>query len=330
MENHMRFLKGKKLRVEIDSDTFKKIIKEAAELKIKNIIFIGGEPFLREDLFDLVGYAKKSGLSVTIITNGVLLNKKNAELCCASGVDVLNISLDAASEEVFHKIRGENVLGTILQNLTNFNRLKIEKKTPLPRISATCSILNDNLEELLDVIDLCRTLKIDNIAFQPVVIDNVNQSDRNFSSPVFIPQERLPILDASINKLINYKEKHPEFVFNSIKHLNLIKKYFRRDFRKNSAWPCYAGYNRLQITQDYVLYFCIPPNDQYKTSFGDVSKDRLKDLWYSKNARIRRKLIKKCIDPCLQACSYRYDFIKAREFLQIMPKNVKNCKGQFS
>ena len=303
MRNHMQQLENRGDRIEIDSDTFIKIIKESAELGIKNILFIGGEPFMREDLFDLVKYAKSLSLFVGIITNGVLLNRDIIDKCFDSKLDCLNISIDAVSEDVFSTIRGRNVLSSIIRNVTDLNLLREEKMFSLPRISAICTIMNDNLEELLEVVYLCRELKIDNISFQPVVINNVDQSVRDFCSAVFIPPSRYITLDESIDKLIDCKSKNPDFILNSVKHLRSIKKYFRRELYSKDIRPCYAGYNRLQITQDYVVYFCIPPNNQYKTSFGDVSRDSLEDLWYSKKAKIRRKLIRKCNVPCLQSCS---------------------------
>ena len=119
MHNHMQLLKTQGKPLEIDSGTFRKIIKESAELKIKNMIFIGGEPFVREDLFDLVAYAKHSGLSVTIITNGLLLNSDTIDRCFTCGVDSLNVSIDAASDEAFDRIRGKGVLKSIIENINN-------------------------------------------------------------------------------------------------------------------------------------------------------------------------------------------------------------------
>ncbi len=308
MQNHSELLKSRGERVEIDSDTIKKIIRESAGLQIKNALFLGGEPFLREDLFDLVSYASHFGLAVIIITNGVLLNKEVIENCLSSGVDCLNISIDAARQGTFAKIRGEAVLGKIISNIDALNALKGKKNIFLPKLSATCTIVNDNLEELLEITHLCRKLKFGNISFQPAVINNVEQSERGFSPGIIIPPSRLRVLDEYLNKLIDYKRENPDFIINTARHLELIKKYFRGALRAKEVWPCYAGYNRLQITQDYVMYFCIPLNDKHKSSFGDVSKDSLSSLWYSKTAKIRRKLIRGCGAPCLQFCSYRYEF----------------------
>ena len=253
-----------------------------------------------------------------IATNGVLLNEGNIEKCFEAGVDWLSISIDAASEKTFTSIRRESILNKIIKNIEILNDLKKRKKRESPKIVVVCTIMDDNLEELLDVVRLTKRLNVERIIFQPVVMNNADQSCRDSNSSIFIDPSKFNILDKAIDSLIAYKKSSPEnfnFISNSLKHLKLIKEYLKRPLMSNK-WPCYSGYNRLQIAQDYRVYFCIPPNRNLDASFGDVSKDSLRDMWYSKEARIRRKLIRKCNAPCLQWCSYRDSFIYLLEIFQ--------------
>ncbi|MEM2953370.1 MAG: radical SAM protein, partial [Candidatus Bathyarchaeia archaeon] len=48
----------------------------------------GGEPFLREDLFEIVGYARKIGLNVSIITGGRHFNDEKFEAVVKNEVRV--------------------------------------------------------------------------------------------------------------------------------------------------------------------------------------------------------------------------------------------------
>ena len=139
--------------------------------------------------------------------------------------------------------------------------------------------------------------------------------------PGFVPSHRLNVLDEAIDKLLRYKKESPQnfdFIGNSIKNLELIKKYFR-GVLKPEELPCYAGYNRVQVIQEEKLYFCVS-QEKYEANFGDIEKDSLKDLWFSGKAKFYRKLIKRCQFPCLQWCSYRDEFyelvgIFQKEFL---------------
>jgi MoaA/NifB/PqqE/SkfB family radical SAM enzyme len=68
-----------------------RIIRELThpDLKIFQLTFGGGEPFLREDLFHLAEYAQKRGVSRTATTNGLLLPEHAAsELVLFDMIDV--------------------------------------------------------------------------------------------------------------------------------------------------------------------------------------------------------------------------------------------------
>ena len=60
-----------------DKKYVKKIIKAIALSGVKIIRFTGGEPMLRKDIWELMDYAKLSGLKIRLNTNGSLINSKN-------------------------------------------------------------------------------------------------------------------------------------------------------------------------------------------------------------------------------------------------------------
>ena len=313
-------------QVDIDSDALMTIMRGAKDLGAKAVLFIGGEPFLRNDLFDLVKYAKNLGLASVIVTNGVLLNKENIEKSFNAGLEWLSISIDAASENTFRKIRGKNTFDIIINNLKNLNAIKEKERKEWPKAVAVCTIMNDNLEELSDVVYLCKELKIERVLFQPVVANNIDQAQRIASSPSFVTPDRFKILDTAIDKLIEYKKYSPsnyDFIANNIVFFKLVKKYFRGTV-KYWQLPCYAGYNRVQIVQEGKLYFCVNQK-KYIANFGDVKNDSLRKLWFSKEAKFYRKLIRKCKFPCLQWCAYRDEFIELSDIWQktILFKNKR-------
>jgi radical SAM protein with 4Fe4S-binding SPASM domain len=317
MHEQKEFLKDLGRQTEIDSLTLKKVIRDTKELGTKAVLFIGGEPFLRSDLLDLIAYTRAIGLGTVVVTNGVLLNEKAIDGCFEAGLDWLSISIDAASEQVFSHIRGAGVLDKITNNLRLLAELKNSRSRDFPKVVAVCTIMNDNLEELSDVVRLSNDLGIERVLFQPVVADNSDQTLRGANYPGSVPFGRLGVLDGAIDALLKYKKGSPpnfSFIGNSTGHLKLIKKYFRGKASPKDM-PCYAGYNRLQIIQEGKVYFCVN-QQKYDTNFGDVRRDSLKSLWFSDKARSYRKLIRHCKVPCLQWCSYRDDFYELAEFFQ--------------
>ncbi|MDG6221698.1 MAG: radical SAM protein [Candidatus Bathyarchaeota archaeon] len=76
-----------------------------ADYKVPVVIFSGGEPFLRPDLFELIEYANSIGLRPVISTNGTLIDKKKAEIAKSVGVKYIGVSLDGL-ENTNDKFRG--------------------------------------------------------------------------------------------------------------------------------------------------------------------------------------------------------------------------------
>jgi len=81
------------------------LIDQIALLDIRTFVFTGGEPLLREDLFELIAYAKSRGFTLFIATNGTLITKGVAKLLRAYNVGVV-IGLDGMNPEVHDAIRG--------------------------------------------------------------------------------------------------------------------------------------------------------------------------------------------------------------------------------
>ncbi len=94
---------------ELSTDEGKKLIKEIHKAGFKILIFSGGEPLLRNDLYELTEYASSLGLISGIGTNGTLIDKKVARRLKESKVRAVAISLDSLDEEKhdeFRKVKG--------------------------------------------------------------------------------------------------------------------------------------------------------------------------------------------------------------------------------
>jgi len=65
---------------ELTEEEGRALIDQVAALDIRSFVFTGGEPLLREDIFDLIAYAKSIGFSVFIATNGTLITKEIEKL----------------------------------------------------------------------------------------------------------------------------------------------------------------------------------------------------------------------------------------------------------
>ncbi|RLI70243.1 heme biosynthesis protein [Archaeoglobales archaeon] len=83
------------------------IIDQLAEIKVPVILFSGGEPLLRQDIYEIVEYATSKKINCVLSTNGTLITPDVAEKIKEAGFVYVGISIDGL--EVIHdRFRGLN------------------------------------------------------------------------------------------------------------------------------------------------------------------------------------------------------------------------------
>ena len=116
------------------------------------LVFSGGEPLCRQDLFELVGYAESLGIIPALATNGTLIDAEVAEKIRDNGIVRVAVSLDGATAEVHNKLR--QLEGSFERALTGISRLR-EKNVPF-QINIT--LTKHNAEQLEDIYELAKSL----------------------------------------------------------------------------------------------------------------------------------------------------------------------------
>lgn len=91
---------------ELDTKASFRLLDQIAELGRPIVILTGGEPLLREDIFDIASYGTKLGLRMVMAPNGTLITEKTAKLMADSGIQRISVSLDGASAESHDTFRG--------------------------------------------------------------------------------------------------------------------------------------------------------------------------------------------------------------------------------
>lgn len=102
------------------------IIKGFSRRKIRTIHFFGGEPLLRNDIFDLINYAHKRGFITKIETNGFLLNREVVKKLKNSGLNLIGVSIDSPYPQIHDNLRGaEGLFNTAITGIKNCLEEKI-------------------------------------------------------------------------------------------------------------------------------------------------------------------------------------------------------------
>ncbi|MFO0752777.1 MAG: radical SAM protein [Thermodesulfovibrionales bacterium] len=71
------------------------------------MVLSGGEPLMREDVFDIAQYGTGKGLRMCLATNGTLVTDAVCGKIKASGIRIVSLSLDGSTEEVHDNFRNE-------------------------------------------------------------------------------------------------------------------------------------------------------------------------------------------------------------------------------
>src|SRR4051794_14933547 len=91
---------------ELPTETCKAVLDDLAEFKVPAVLFSGGEPLVRPDLFELAAHARSKGLHVVLSTNGTLIDQAKAKRLKELEFAYVGISLDSAIPAIHDQFRG--------------------------------------------------------------------------------------------------------------------------------------------------------------------------------------------------------------------------------
>jgi len=141
----------------LSTERAKKLIAEIAGLKPGWVIIEGGEPLLREDLFELLELMQQKQLEAHLITNGMLLTPQILTTLKQIGVRVM-ISIDGATAATYEAIRH----GADFERVVESAR-QCAQEGLLEAINFT--ILKKNYTEIPGILELTRSIGIQRVTF---------------------------------------------------------------------------------------------------------------------------------------------------------------------
>lgn len=98
---------GEKAQGELNTEEGKKLIDEIARAGFHIMIFSGGEPLSRPDIFELIAHASAKGLRPVLGSNGTMITPEVAQKLKEAGLLAAGISLDSLDPEKHDKLRGQ-------------------------------------------------------------------------------------------------------------------------------------------------------------------------------------------------------------------------------
>ena len=151
--------------VDMDMHIFQKLSEEFLGLEFLEIAGFG-ENFCHKHILEILDRIGETGLRAHIVTNGLLIKGDIAESVIRNKIERLSISVDAATEETFQKIRQGGKLQDLISNIQYVNHLKRQYHQKTPYLILTFIGMRQNIHEFPAFIELCHQLGVDTVMLQ--------------------------------------------------------------------------------------------------------------------------------------------------------------------
>ena len=275
---------GKPLQDELTTEEVIRIIREASQFPGCSLVISGGEPFCREDIFEILKSASEYfGEKVAVITNGTLLDDEKVKKLAELNMNV-QVSLEGPDALSNDYIRGKGVFKKALKTI---RKLKSAGITPLVRMT----ILRTNMDKMDKTIEF---VKQENLG--PVTLGTLQMSGRAYDS--------LKDIDVNADELVKTYRKIKELDphFECIKFNENMRPGITRGTKLDL---CGAGTAVLSIGADGGVYPCA--GLMYPEFLaGNVKEKPLEEIW--KNAPILKNMRNLSVSkiPGCSDCPIRY------------------------
>ncbi len=248
---------------------YKKIIDQIYAELSGLILYFQGEPFLNEDLFEMIKYANSKNLYTYCSTNAHFLNDKNAKSTIESKLDELIISLDGTTQDVYELYRKGGSLNKVIEGTKKIVQLKKEWEIDKPFLKFQFLVINPNEHQMNNAKKLAIDLDVDEIVFKTAQIYDFENGN--------------PLLPAN-SKYSRYKKQKNGT-------------YKIKNKLKNRCWRVWA--NPVITVDGSVIPCCFDKDAKY--AFGNLKYQSFKGIWESEGYQSFRQQIldnRKSIDIC--------------------------------
>ncbi|HHT9126970.1 MAG TPA: radical SAM protein [Candidatus Brocadiia bacterium] len=241
-------------REELTTEEIKTVVDGALELGASLIIYVGGEPLLRDDLPELIEHVDKSKAIAMIFTNGLLLTDANVKRLAKAGLATLNISIDSSEPELHNKFRA--VPGCYQKAFDGAARAREAGiLTGISTYASRESLRSGQVEKLLQIAQ--------REGFHEVTIFDCIPSGRYLkdTSKILSPDDRRQLIALSKKY---YEMDHPMGV-NAMALIN-----------SPLGVGCYGAQSQFYMT----AYGDINPCDFNPINFGNVRQMPIQAIWH--------------------------------------------------
>ncbi len=296
--------------VEMTREETFSLIDQVAEWGVNIFNVLGGEPFMRKDILEILAHSHHRGLVTSVTTNGTLINERRARALAPLNMVHFNVSLDGLAD-TNDAIRGKGVFDKACQFIARISELDREEaarrdELGLPwwprQVTLNTLAHAQNLHQLIPLFEQIRDLGGTGVQ----VLALFEHGPESKDSPMWIGPDELPRFDAAIDGILRwFEDEAGDFrLVNPPEDLQNFKRYYRGQLRPLDA-PCYNGFKELYVNPDGKVLMCDSKLDFLADSAGDARHTPVREIWTSRKARAMRRKVIDCQHACTQDCYRR-------------------------
>ncbi|MFA4988979.1 MAG: radical SAM protein [Candidatus Omnitrophota bacterium] len=273
---------------ELSTSQWENVIKDACRLGAQTVVFSGGEPLLREDIFELISFTKKNGMSACVTSNGTLIDDRTAGRLYDSGVNVVNISLEG-KKATHDFLRGKGGFDKAIAGLKELKKYKIEST-----VAATVS--KYNYADLPYVLELAKENGATTVRLQPFNV--IFLRDPGCRKEFLINKAEIAVAGEALENFVELSKKH-KISTNPSSYLHKIPEYLSG--REFFTRQCGALWYSCPINPNGDVFPCwIEAKNRL---IGNVKEKSLYEIWLSeRRLKAIRDIMKKGCKGCLMSC----------------------------
>jgi len=313
-------------------DEAKKIMDDIASYASPVLVLSGGEPLLRQDVFDIARYGSKKGFRMCLATNGTLVTDKICEQIRDADIKMVSLSLDGAKPETHDNFRNQEgaFAGTM-------NAIRLFKKHKIPFLINSSFTLR-NRDEIPDIYKLVKSLGA-SAWYMFMIVPTGRGED--------IMEELIPedVYDEILEWHYEMEKNEDELLMRPTcapHYYRIVRqkakeegeKFQRRNlkFSTGGSKGCLAGQLICLIDVDGEVQPC----SYFAKSAGNVKTTRFKEIWEESDLFLQLRDFKGYKDNCGQ-CEYNSvcggcraraysmtgDFLAQEPFCSYIPKKLQ-------
>jgi radical SAM protein with 4Fe4S-binding SPASM domain len=253
---------------------FEKLCDQLRSLGTASMTISGeGEPFMHPEILAMISLAKNKGFSLSVFTNGTLLHQGAIEALIDSRLDMLKVSLWAASTEDYESLyphASSTDINRIIESLRLITDLKIRRNSDLPQLKLHQPIDRRNYQAIGAMREIAEETGCDVLSFSPFKTQNHSFSDF------------LPSAGETKKILVSLKTCRKEISGRTMSHT--IDTTLLRYKIGGAVWeklPCYIGWLHVRIKPDGTVLPC----NNYLIPMGNVNDEKIWDIWNQQGFR---------------------------------------------